>query len=123
MRGQDQLDAERSDSVGERIGLQTAAEPRERFLARSALRAAAGLALVIAPTPDAMVLFGDVGQREKVRERARERHRLAQRYLGQRQRQLVKGRAVAVHRFCELADALDVVEQRLALTFAKHVAQ
>jgi hypothetical protein len=79
MRGQHKLDLQPADravkSVWRDAGLQEAGED---FIDRSGLRSRAG-PLILTSASDAVMLFGDIRQREKVRERPRDRYRGADR--------------------------------------------
>jgi hypothetical protein len=84
MRGQDQFDADRSDGPIERGRLNAGRnQSRAGLLTRSALRTVAVLLCVLAPPPDAMVLLGNVGQRQEMRERTGDAERLANRQIAQ----------------------------------------
>ena len=74
MRGQHQLDPQRADRLVQPLRRDAAREqPREGVLARPALRRRQRIALIRAAPADAVMLLGDVGQVEEVRERARDR--------------------------------------------------
>ena len=67
----------RSDRTAsrERLGRQTVGAPaRERLGARTGLRPVRRIARVVAAAADAVMLLGDVGQRQELRERPRDRH-------------------------------------------------
>jgi hypothetical protein len=52
-----------------------ASKSRERFVERSRLRRRRGILLTLTPPPDALMLFGDVREREEMSECPRDRHR------------------------------------------------
>ena len=92
MRGHDERDLHvrrrAMQILRRRAGLE---DLREDVLERSALAARGVLTLVIAPATHAMVLLGDVGEREEMSERASHRHghldgQIAQRFLQLRHR-------------------------------------
>ena len=84
VRGEHELDPQRARGLVERVGVDAAGDqPRERLFARRRLRAGSRIALVVAPPPHAMVLLGDVGQRQEVGERPRDGQRRLHRQVPQ----------------------------------------
>ena len=82
VRGQHELDPQRADRLvqplrGDAARQQTA----EGVLARPALRRRQRIALIRPAPADAVMLLGDVGQVEEVRERARDGQRVVERHV------------------------------------------
>ena len=70
------------------------------------------------------MLLGDVGQREEVRERARDRNRGGDRHVAQLVGELLERRRVAAVRpLCQRANALHALEERVAFARPEHVAE
>ena len=77
------------------------------------MRRSAGIDSILAPTPGPVMLFGDVGEMQEVRERTRHRKRLVDRHpaelIGKNPEiVLIPGSAA----LCEGTNALDPLEQR-----------
>jgi hypothetical protein len=107
--------------VGRRGALQNL---QEDLLEGSALALRRVLALVVAAAADAVVLLGNVGERQKVRERPRHRHRhldrqVAHRLLEQRHPVL----APLPRLLGDAADALDRLEEGIPFARPDRVAQ
>ena len=125
MRGEDQLDAQAADRLVQPIGRDAGGdEPPERLVARSDLRRRRLVALVVAATADAVMLLGDVGQIEKMREGAGHRQRLLHGHLledaGQRRE---VGVAAAPRLLRQRAHALDQLEDRLPFVPPQRLAE
>ncbi len=70
VRGEDELYAQRTHGIVQPLGRKACGgESSEAFLARPRLRRGLGLLLVRAASPNAVMLFGDIGQVEEVGER------------------------------------------------------
>jgi len=88
----------------------------ECLFARPALRRSPGIARVIAPAPDAMMLLGDVGELQEVSEGAGERQRRVNRQLAEQARQGVEIVVVAGRALRERSHLFDaLVEIRAAV--------
>ena len=97
--GRHQLDTERAHRLVQRVGRHASGQQApERVLAGAALRRGARVALVGAAAADAVVLLGDVGEIQEVRERARHRQRFVDRHLLEDTRQRRKVRVAAAPR-------------------------
>ena len=101
------------------VGRNAAGESRgQRLLDRPRLRPAARIALVGAAPADAVMLLGDVGEVEEVREAARDRHSATRSAsLAARSASVsnVRRRSRRAGSLGERAHALDALEERLAL--------
>jgi hypothetical protein len=107
---EDELDAQRSHGLAPAVARQAGSAPaRERIGTRARLGPVAAVARIVAAPPDAVMLFGDVGQREEVRERPARSARPPR--IGSSQRRSAsssKARLVAgVRALRERADLLD----------------
>ena len=113
MCGQDQLDVQRGGCAREPGRLEPAvSQPPERLEARSPLRLPAPVASVIAAAADAMVLLGNVGEAEKMRERTSDTKGQRLRQGAQEIGQLVERPIVAGMRaFGQGPHALDAIEE------------
>jgi hypothetical protein len=77
------------------------------------------IALILTPPPDAVMLFRDVGEAEKVRERARDRQRALDRHPRKLCRQLGEVRFVAgVSALGQRAHTLNRIEELVTLLSA-----
>jgi len=123
--GQHQLDPQRSHGVRQRIARETRGTPAcERIGTRARLRAMRRIASVVAAPADPMMLLGDVGQREEMRERPRDRYGRGHRQRGQSAGQLFEGRRLAgVRELRERANLFYEREQRIAFARAQRVAE
>ena len=125
MRRQDDLHPQRDDGLVERIGRDAGRQqPLEGLAERARLGARGRIAKVVPPAADAMVLLRDVGERQEVRERARDRHRLLERQRAQLffegfERVLV----LLPRRLGDPPEPLDRVEERLSLARAQRLTQ
>ena len=117
MRGQHDLDPHRRDRRVQGLGPDAALQqPRERVGERSGLRRSVRFALVITPPADAVVLLGDVREREEMREGARHRYRHRQRQRPQRSFEGADRMPVTLpRRLRDSAHTLDRFEQRRSL--------
>jgi Ca-activated chloride channel family protein len=125
MRGEHELDPHGSDGFRQRGARQTAGTPaRKRVGARPGLGTPCRVPRVVAAPADSMMLFRDVGERQEVRERPRDRHGGRDRQGAQLIGELFEGcRAAGVRAFCQRADLLDALEQRVAFVRAQGVAE
>ena len=125
VRREDQLDAQAADGLVQAVrGDAGGDQPAERLVTRPDLRRRALVALVVAAASDAMVLLGDVGQVEEVREGARHGQGLVDRHLLEDARQRGEVRVAAAARLLgQRAHALDQLENRLALVATERLAQ
>ena len=112
--GQHQLDLERADGIAQVGGRQPGRDqPAERLLARAALRRQVRRLLVGAAAADPVVLLGDVGEVQELREGARHRQDLVHRHPAELGRQRVEGAGVA--RAAGLGEGADALHQGEAL--------
>ena len=89
MRRQDQLDSQTFDVPAKGVRRDASPpQPGKHLLARARLRPMRGIARIIAATPDAMVLFGDVRERQEVGERAGDRNGRRERQVPEQFREL-----------------------------------
>jgi hypothetical protein len=125
MGGEHQLDPHRSHGVRERGGRQPSGAPAgERVGAGTGLRAMAGVARVVPAPADPVMLLGDVGQRQKVGERPRDRHGRRNRQIAQPVGELFEGERIAgVRALREGPDLLHSLEQLVAFAGAQRVAE
>ena len=125
MGGDDELDPEAADGAIQGVGRHSAREQAwQCFFNRRRLRARARVTLVGAAPAHAVVLLGDVGQVQEMREAARD----GQRRLDRHGAQLAGERLEAIRRgyprpLGERAHALDALEERLAFLPAQRLAQ
>ena len=118
VRRQHELHAQRRGGRVQRVRADAAREqPREGFLARSALRRGRGIAQVRPSPAHAVVLLGDVGQRQEMGKGARDGDRRFDGQCPQKLRQRVQvaiaARPAALR---QCAYALDDIEERRVLT-------
>src|SRR5690242_4420794 len=84
----------------------------------------APLQTVFAAPADAMVLFGDIGQIQKMSERPRQRNRLRYAEPMQKLPELVRRLKIPAARLLgELTDPLDLIKKPLPLGLAQHLAE
>ena len=117
MRREDQLDVQRRDRRVQtrRRAMPARAQPPERLVARADLRRRVRIALVDAAAPDPVMLLGDVGEREEVRERARDRQRLVDRHRSSTPVSASKSASLpAAGALRQRAHALDGLVERVA---------
>ena len=125
VRGEHELDPQGSNGVPKRGGRQAlGTQARKRLGTGAGLWLTRWIACISAPPADAMVLFSDIGQRQKLRERARDRDGRRQRQRAQPGGQLFEdGRVAPVRALRERAHLLDEREQRVAVEGAQRVAE
>ena len=125
MGGDHELDPEAADGAVQGVGRHSGREQAwQGFFDRGRLRARARVTLVGPAPAHAVVLFGDVGQVQEMREAARD----WQRRLDRHGAQLAGERFEAVRRryarpLGERAHALDALEERLPFLPAQRLAQ
>ena len=104
------LDAEAADGAVQGLSTRRSTGPRERFFDRGRLRTGARITLIRPAPANAMMLFGDVGEVQEVREAARDRqHRFDHRpQLGGERLEPVRRRHAGP--LGERADALHALE-------------
>ena len=127
MSGKHQLDAQRADSLVQRVARHARPlQPRQRLVDRSRLRRCGRIALVGTTSSYAMVLFGDIGEIQEVRESPRNRERLSERHGRQLVRQLVErltpltGRS---SRLCRIANLLDPLVECVSCLMTERLPQ
>ena len=91
MRGEDEIDPQREDRGIQPVRPNRGGQSRECLFDRSHLGRRARIALMHAAPADAIVLLGDVGQVQELRERARDRQRGVHRHGGELLGQLGEG--------------------------------
>ena len=124
MRREDQLDPHRGDGGGQRVGGDTAlAQSREGLGGRSALRPPVRIARMIAPAMHAMVLLGDVGQRQEMRERAGHGQRRGHRHVAQQPIDVLELAVERARPLGRLAHLLDLLEDLVAFVMPQHAAE
>ncbi len=124
MGGEHELDAHRPERVGERRGCHPGGEkPGEDLGRRPALRCALFLTRVVAAPPFAMVLLGNIGEGQEVRERPRHCQRVGDRHLAQDTGERLDVEVRRARLFGGLAHLLDPREQRLTLVLPQHPAE
>ena len=125
MRGEDQLHLLPGDRLMQLVGRDAVRQQRrERVLERGALRRRLRIALVLAAPADAVVLLGDVGQVQEVRERAGDRQRLVQRHPAEEVREgAERGGITRPPLLRQGAHALHALEDAIARLLADRVAQ
>ena len=123
MRRQHQLDSKRRDRGVERGRVDAGGDQaRERFLARPRLRLPVGLARVLAAAAHAMMLFGDVGERQKMREGPRNRHCGRQGQAAQQIGETIEVIAAALVRALrDRAHLFDAIEEGVAFARAQRL--
>ncbi len=125
MRGDHELDAEAADGAVQGVARHAARQqPRQRLFDRGRLRTGARIALIRPAPANAMMLFGDVGEVQEVREAARDRQRRFDRHRPQ----LAGERLEPVRRrhagpLGERAHALHALEERLPFLPAQRLAE
>ena len=125
MRSQHELDAKRTDSVMQPIGTDAGGDqPREALVTRRPLRRRAGIALVITTAADPVMLLGDVGEMQKLAERAGDRDRVLERHppklVGEQTEILVMAGSGALR---QGPHALDRAEHPFAGVFLQRLAE
>jgi hypothetical protein len=125
MRRQDELDRKRRDSGVQPLrGNPGRDETSEAVGARTALRRGRGLALIGTPPTDAMVLLGDVGEVQKMGERASDRQGGCDRQPRELARQDIELLVVTrMSAFRERPDTFNGVEQVGAAVGAQRLAE
>jgi len=125
MRGQHELDARRNDGVGERVWRDAGADqPRERLGARAALGVPVGVARVIAPAARPVVLLRDVGQRQEVREGARDGHGGFDGHVAQNVgEQIERSGFTGMRGLRDRAHPLHAIEERVAFVYPQRLAE
>ena len=126
MRRDHQLDAQAANRLEQRLRRHPGPEqPGQRFFDRSQLWTAAELALQLPAPPHAVMLFGDVGEVEKVGEAPRHGQRRGHRHRPQLfgERFEVVAGAAAARPLRQRADPLDPLVVRNALVAAQCFAQ
>src|SRR5688572_6084638 len=108
-----QLDSQRAHGFEQRVWRDTLCnQPGEAVLTRPALRRRVRIDSILAPAPGTMMLFGDVGEMQEMRERARYWKRLVDRHpaelIGQHAEVDLISRSSALG---ERTNALDPLEQ------------
>ena len=124
VRGQHKFDAHVSHGLRE-IGARdaTAQETRKSLVAGGALRLSAGIASVIAPAADTVMLLGDVRELQEVSERPGERKRGLDRHLTKQVGELVEVVVVVGRALRERTDPLDACEQIRFAVLLKDTAE
>jgi hypothetical protein len=126
MRGKHELDAQRFDRPTQRVSRNALVpEPLKRFGARPLLRPPCRVPRMIASAADPVVLLGDIGQVEKMSERAGDCARRADWHLAKKLGDVVEIGIVArpPGPLGGLAHAFHALEQRLALVAAERQAE
>ena len=125
MCGQHQLHAQRRGCRVQRIRRHARGEQaRERLVARAALRRRRRVAQIFAPAANPVVLLGDVRERQKMRERARDGHGRFDRQRTKQFRQRVEVPiASAAAALRKGADPFDDMEECGTLTEPQRVAE
>jgi hypothetical protein len=124
MRGKHQLHTHQRDRIGQRVGRDAgAAQPPKRLGARSTLGAAVRIAGMVSPPMNAVVLFGNVGERQKMRERPRHGQRRIDGHLSQQSIEALELGIAAAGIFRRFAHTFDPLENLIAFVMTQHSSE